>query len=105
MKINNSGGANSPNPIRPDRAKEAHGVYAPRTESADASPAGASALERIDRVEISAQGRARTDALLPVAADTSGRLDEIRRRILEGAYNADSLVEQVAQRIISRGDL
>jgi anti-sigma28 factor (negative regulator of flagellin synthesis) len=103
MKINNTGGANSPNPIRQDRAKEAQGAYAPRSDAG--SKAASSALERIDRVEISAQGRARTAELQPVAPDATGRLAEIRRRILEGAYDADTLVDQVAQRIIQRGDL
>ena len=33
------------------------------------------------------------------------RTAELRRKVLEGAYNSMSVVDQVAQRILGRGDV
>ena len=64
-----------------------------------------------DRVEISDAGRAlaarETDSL-----DAKGRTElsaervsEIRQRILEGAYNSVQVVDEVARRMLERGDI
>lgn len=71
------------------------------------SPVGRSG----DRVEISEAGRAlaarESDAL-----DAKGRTElspervgEIRQRILEGAYNSMHVVDEVARRMLERGDI
>lgn len=56
-----------------------------------------------DSVQISEAGRRMTaeqaDAMAPE------RVAEIRQKVLTGAYNSLDVVEQVARRIITRGDL
>lgn len=67
--------------------------------------------ERNDRVQISEAGRA-------LAAQASGapseevraelspeRVAQIRQRVLEGAYNSVNVVEEVARRMLERGDI
>ena len=63
---------------------------------------------RTDSVEISSAGRA-----LAGAESTEGgapsltpeRLAELRQRVLEGAYNSVEIADQVARRILDRGDV
>lgn len=57
-----------------------------------------------DSVQISAEGRRlqasqRDDSLEP------DRVAELRTKVLTGAYNTLDLVDQVARRILTRGDL
>jgi hypothetical protein len=99
MKVNqgNSG------PIRPERPRDprptpAHPVALP----VRVTPAR---QERVDRVDISAAGRARASRLEPVGADAAERLAAVRQRILEGAYDADAVVADLARRILDRGDI
>ena len=70
-----------------------------------ASPASASqmsaAAPRRDGVEMSAEGR----ALARGATLTPERIDEVRQRIIQGAYDQASVVEAVARRILHSGDL
>ncbi len=58
---------------------------------------------REDRVQISDAGRAK-------AAEATGGLDpqrvtEVRRKVLEGAYNSVNVVDTVARRILEQGDV
>ncbi|HEX6924996.1 MAG TPA: flagellar biosynthesis anti-sigma factor FlgM [Longimicrobiaceae bacterium] len=63
-----------------------------------------------DRVEISEAGRAlaarQADNLdARVSELTPERVEEIRQRILEGAYNSIQVVDTVARRMLERGDI
>ena len=99
MKVNDG----KTGPVRPERSQ---GVEPPhilpvgkrRTE-------GPSKVERPDRVEISDAGRARAARLAPVAPESADRIAQIRRRVLEGAYNVDAVVADVARKIAKSGDL
>jgi anti-sigma28 factor (negative regulator of flagellin synthesis) len=98
MKIT---GNKSFEPIRPESVKPAAGAT-----TSPASPA--SAPRRNDQVQISDAGRALAGELQGSEASSSlsaERTAELRRKVLEGAYNSMSVVDQVAQRILSRGDI
>lgn len=64
-----------------------------------------------DKVQISDAGRAlaaRETASLDAtgrAELSSERIGEIRQRILEGAYNSMEVVDEVARRMLERGDI
>ena len=92
MKIN--GGNNGP--IRPDNARNERGSATDKTEQ------GGVSTTRVDTVEISDAGRARA---AESTSTRSPRLQEIRERILRGAYDTDEVVAEVARRILDRGDL
>jgi negative regulator of flagellin synthesis FlgM len=71
------------------------------------APAGRAA----DKVEISEAGRALA-ARETESLDAKGRAElspervgEIRQRILEGAYNSVQVVDEVARRMLERGDI
>ena len=99
MKVNNG----NQGPIRPDRARDvATPSSVPVGHDAKATTAR---IERLDRVEISDAGRARAAKVDPVKTDSADRIAQIRRRVLEGAYNADAVVADVARRILDRGDV
>ena len=100
MKVNNNG---NQGPIRPDRARD---VTTPQVQPAVPDAKATTArIERLDRVEISDAGRARAAKVDPVSTNSADRLAQIRRRVLEGAYNADAVVADVARRILDRGDV
>ena len=95
-------GSNS-GPIRPDRSRDPKAVSAPVVgQGARQTP---SKLQRLDRVELSAQGLATTRPLTPVDAASAQRLAEIRQRVLHGAYNLDGVVDAVARRVADSGDV
>jgi hypothetical protein len=102
MRINGS----SFDPIRPDRAQAP--VPAPASDSsAGQPPAPVSPVSRTDSVEISSSGRSLAGR---IEAEQRGTLDperlaELRRKVYEGAYNTLDVVDQVARRILQRGDL
>lgn len=90
-------------PLRPDRSSQ--GI--PQVPSSNDGAPGAiepvaPVTPRNDRVEISSQGRslARLDADLDPE-----RVAELRRKAYQGAYNSLDIVDQVARRILTRGDL
>ena len=94
MKIN--GGNNGP--VRPDASRDE------RATAPSKSSATGKGRSRVDRVEISDAGRAKAaEATAPNARTT--RLQDIRERILKGAYDTDEVVGEVARRILDRGDL
>ena len=99
MKINSG----SPGAVRPDAARE---VRPTAGDSANKSNSIAEGIARQDRVEISEAGRAKAAEAVnaPVAAGPN-RLQDIRQRVLQGAYDTDSVVAQVANRILDRGDI
>ena len=65
---------------------------------------------RVDRVEISDAGRAMA-AQGPESGEsaraelTPERLAELRHRVLSGAYDSLAVVDQVARRMLQRGDV
>lgn len=66
--------------------------------------------QRSDRVQISDAGRALAaqqvdGAEQPRAELSPERVAEIRQRILGGAYNSVEVVEEVARRMLERGDI
>ncbi|MCC6928884.1 MAG: flagellar biosynthesis anti-sigma factor FlgM [Gemmatimonadaceae bacterium] len=103
MKIQGGNGG----PIRPDRSRDLS------TQSVDqqgraidpANTRTPAQVEKFDRVEISDAGRAKAAQLEPTTPGTEQRLAEVRRRVLNGAYDADAVVGEVARRIIERGDV
>lgn len=98
MKIHGNGG-----PQRPDRSRDVSiQPVEPRERDARRTP---SQVEKFDRVEISDAGRAKASRLEPTSNGTSDRLAEVRRRVLNGAYDADAVVGEVARKIIDRGDV
>lgn len=107
MKIHNSGSEI----LRSGYAQGARGS----TESGGKPTAPAQPVAPVgratDKVEISDAGRAlaarESDSL-----DAKGRAElspervgEIRQRILEGAYNSMHVVDEVARRMLERGDI
>lgn len=90
-------------PRRSDRSREVNILpVETRKPSITRRP---SQVEKHDRVEISDAGRARTMRLEPTASGEVGRLAEVRRRVMTGAYDADGVVGEVARRILDRGDV
>lgn len=62
-------------------------------------------VERADRVEISDRGRELAAGSLDSAAEARTSTDTVRGRIDSGFYNDPAVVEKVASRLISSGDL
>ncbi len=44
-------------------------------------------------------------AVQALPADAKDRLEQVRQRVLSGAYDLDNVVSEVARRILERGDL
>jgi anti-sigma28 factor (negative regulator of flagellin synthesis) len=95
MKINGGNG-----PLRPDAARNERGSVADRTQQN-----GSATTSRVDSVEISDAGRARSTESAATREARNPRLQEIRDRILRGAYDTDAVVAEVARRIVDTGDL
>ncbi len=91
-------------PIRPDRPVS---PTSPVNRDGVAAPSPVAPIQQTDRVEISSAGRSMASR---VEAEQRSTLDpervaELRRKVLEGAYNTLDVVDQVARRIMQRGDL
>lgn len=102
MYINSS----SFDPLRPDRASPGVGPAEPRP----VDPVGqvpAPSQNKSDSVQISDAGRSLAGRmeLEQRAAFDPERVAEIRTKVLTGAYNTLDVVDQVARRILTRGDL
>jgi negative regulator of flagellin synthesis FlgM len=94
--------------LRPAAAKPVGEVKGPAADASSAQPtasAGTSA-GRSDSVQISDAGRAlATSAPSSPGSLSAERVAELRKRVLEGAYNSANVVDQVAKRILERGDV
>ncbi len=103
MKIQGGNGG----PLRPDRSRDLSTPSVDNRERAteQASKRTPSQVEKFDRVEISDAGRAKAAQLEPTTPGSEQRLAEVRRRVLNGAYDADAVVGEVARRIMDRGDV
>ena len=103
MKINMAG-------IEFQRSGLAKGVQPGSSEPKKSATQPAAPVQRGDSVQISDAGRAlaaqRADAIRPTSGElTAERIGEIRQRILEGAYNSVDVVDQVARKMLERGDI
>lgn len=100
MRINNG----SFDPLRPDRATPLSNpaVSRPGEQGVPASPSQA----KSDSVQFSDAGRSMARAEKDNQAQFDPqRVAELRTKVLTGAYNTLDVVDQVARRIIARGDL
>lgn len=93
-------------PLRPDRATPASNpaIQRPGDQSGQGTANG---LPKSDSVSLSDAGRslaARLDQQSQDAFDPE-RVAELRTKVLNGAYNTLDVVDQVARRILSRGDI
>ena len=92
--------------LRPTVTTPAGGVQGTPADAPKAQPnSGSSSGARgSDSVQISDAGRALsgTSGSNSLSAD---RVAELRKRVLEGAYNSTHVVDQVAKRILERGDV
>jgi anti-sigma28 factor (negative regulator of flagellin synthesis) len=94
-------------PLRPERTvAPAAKPVSPLTTDQTGQNGNTSAPTRSDSVQISDAGRSMASR---AAADASTTFDpervaQLRTKVLTGAYNTLDVVDQVARRIISRGD-
>lgn len=105
MKINTS----IFDPLRPDRGGAADKPNTDRAAEAAKSNAlsSSTSANRRDSVHISDSARtlaARADKNSQGQIDPA-RVAELRHKVYEGAYNSLDVVDQVARRILTRGDL
>jgi len=96
-----------PDPIRSPDPRPARGAY--RTEG-EGTPVvrGKDVASRADRVEISDEGRllaARLDQAQGTETSPPEWVEAIRAKIAEGAYDTPEVIEDVARKILARGDL
>lgn len=99
--------------INPKVGATTPAVPTPKIEQnpqAGQTPAGGSASiasDRSDKVEISDAGRALAarEGTGESSTLTPERIAELRQRVLDGAYNSLAVVDEVARRILGRGDL
>jgi anti-sigma28 factor (negative regulator of flagellin synthesis) len=100
MKINDR----NVGPLRPNRPPAVGREKG--AASKDRAPQVLPLDARTDRVELSEAARTLAkDAVQALAPDAKDRLQQIRQRIIGGAYDVDHVVSEVARRIIERGDL
>ncbi len=90
-------------PLRPDRATPGASPVVPRP--GDGGPVPGTPPVKSDSVQISDAGRHLAGRLEQQEALDPERVAELRTKVLTGAYNTLDVVDQVARRIISRGDL
>lgn len=78
---------------------------AARQTPANGTPAVAP--DRSDKVQISDAGRALAakDGAAEGSSLSAERIAQLRQRVLDGAYNSLDVVDEVAKRIMARGDL
>jgi predicted TIM-barrel enzyme len=98
-------------PSRPEVASSTQSVdkasKAPVAPAAAVTAAAAvtSAAGRSDKVQISDAGRALAAREGSNTGLSPERAAQIRQRVLDGAYNSLGVVDEVARRILSSGDL
>jgi flagellar biosynthesis anti-sigma factor FlgM len=104
MKINNS----IFDPLRPDRGNQADATNATRSGSTAKPVAPVTPVqERRDSVQISDTARSLASRAATEERDKMDpdRVAALRQKVYEGAYNALDVVDHVARRILTRGDL
>lgn len=93
--------------LRPDRAAIPASPVGPTNAQGQAAATPVEPVRKTDSVELSDSGRSLAKRL---NVEQRAELDpertaELRRKVLEGAYNTLDVVDQVARRILQRGDL
>ena len=92
-------------PLRPDRAAPASSP-SPGRPTTSPTQSDAPASPKSDSVSFSSAGRALAGRVASVdAAFDPERVAELRTRVMTGAYNTLDIVDQVARRMLTRGDL
>jgi anti-sigma28 factor (negative regulator of flagellin synthesis) len=101
MQINGKGriDPNAPGSITPGGADR--GTSPRRAETAAATPERSSP----DTVSFSDEARALASGTSTRAAASSERVEDVKQRVLLGAYNTAEMAGEVAKRILLRGDL
>jgi negative regulator of flagellin synthesis FlgM len=91
-------------PIRPDCPVSPVAPTAPQGQAATPPVAP---VPKADSVQLTASGKSMSCELDAEYRETLDpeRTMELRRKVLEGAYNTIDVVDQVARRIMHRGDL
>jgi anti-sigma28 factor (negative regulator of flagellin synthesis) len=90
--------------LRPAAPAPAGGVHGPKRRSGAEAPS--TPTPRSDSVQISDAGRALSTGETAGAQSLSpARVAALRKRVLEGAYDATHVVDQVARQILDRGDV
>ena len=89
-------------PLRPDRSVPTVSPTQVRPQDGAPQP-GAPSPSKGDSVSFSNAGRALADRL--EATFDPERVAELRTRVMTGAYNTLDIVDQVARRMLTRGDL
>jgi anti-sigma28 factor (negative regulator of flagellin synthesis) len=101
MQINGKGGIdpNALNGVRPGAAE--------RSAPPKRSDAVASSPERPkqDTVSFSDEARALASGSSTRAASSTERIEDVKQRVLLGAYNTAEMAGEVAKRILQRGEL
>jgi anti-sigma28 factor (negative regulator of flagellin synthesis) len=97
MKINGT----ASEALRPSSGKPVGGAKGTPADAPKSQPTSGGA-PRSDSVQISDVGRALSTGSPSLSAE---RVAELRKRVLEGAYNTTHVVDQVAKRILERGDV
>ncbi len=95
--------------IQPTVTKPTGGIApSPGVDPQPAAGVGGTRGRGSDTVQISDAGRTLATEERGVSASGSlspERVAELRKRVLEGAYNSTAVVDQVARRILDRGDV
>lgn len=103
MKIYNSGSEISRSAYSQGTRGSTEAGSRPVAATPPISPVGRAG----DRVEISDEGRALAAAGKQAKSGdlTPERVSELRQRVLSGAYNSVQVVDEVARRMLDRGDI
>ncbi len=90
--------------IRPDRPVN---PVAPTNTQGQAATTPVAPVPKADSVQFSESGKTMARKLQSEQRDALDpeRTAELRRKVLTGAYNTLDVVDQVARRILQRGDL
>jgi anti-sigma28 factor (negative regulator of flagellin synthesis) len=101
MQINGKGriDPNAPGGITPGATERSAPTR--RTEAVVATPE----RPKQDSVSFSDEARALASGTSTHAAASSERVEDVRQRVLLGAYNTAEMAGEVAKRILQRGDL
>jgi hypothetical protein len=94
----------SPTPVQPMAKIEEN---APAAVTVTGNHAAITPDHRSDKVQISNAGRALAarDGAQETSSLSPERIAELRQRVLDGAYNSLEVVDEVARRILAKGDL
>ena len=101
MQINGKGriDPNALGPVKPGAAERS--APASRPDGVSSTPERA----KQDSVSFSDEARALASGTSTRAAASSERVEDVKQRVLLGAYNTAEMAGEVARRILQRGDI